>query len=79
MPFSKKKVGNKDVDFDRIYEAIYEPAKKDAVLPEGGNLEPKCTYVDKFASAISQDMFEYILYSRIAFSDISGFNPNVFH
>ncbi|HHP7236279.1 MAG TPA: hypothetical protein ACFCUC_16740 [Desulfobacterales bacterium] len=79
MPFNKKKVGDKEVDFDRIYEAIFEPAIKAAVLPEGHPLEPKRTDIDKFASSISQDMFEYILYSRIAFTDISGFNPNVFY
>ena len=79
MPFNKKKVGQKVVDFDFIYHEIFEPAIQKAVLPEGGKLEPKRTDVDKFASSISQDMFEYIVYSRIAFTDISGFNPNVFY
>ncbi len=79
MPFSKKKVGEKLVDFDFIYNEIFEPAIKEADLPEGGKLEPKRTDVDQFASSISQDMFEYITYSRIAFTDISGFNPNVFY
>jgi tetratricopeptide (TPR) repeat protein len=79
MPFNKKKVGKKVVDFDLIYEKVFEPAIKDAVLPEGGTLEPQRTDVDKFSSSISQDMFEYIMYSRIAFTDISGFNPNVFY
>jgi tetratricopeptide (TPR) repeat protein len=79
MPFNKKKVGKKMVDFDFIYHEIFEPSIKKAVLPEGGALEPKRTDVDKFVSSISQDMFEYIVYSRIAFTDISGFNPNVFY
>ena len=79
MPFNKKKVGAKVVDFDYIYENIFEPAIRNAVLPEGGTLEPQRTDVDKFSSSISQDMFEYIMYSRIAFTDISGFNPNVFY
>lgn len=79
MPFGKKKVGKKNVDFDNIYSDIFEPAIKKANLPEGGQLEPKRTDVDQFASSISQDMFEYIMYSRIAFTDISGFNPNVFY
>jgi tetratricopeptide (TPR) repeat protein len=79
MPFNKKKVGKKVVDFDFVYENIFEPAISEAVLPEGGTLSPKRTDVDKFSSSISQDMFEYIMYSRIAFTDISGFNPNVFY
>jgi tetratricopeptide (TPR) repeat protein len=79
MPFGKKKVGDKDVDFDVIYNTIFEPAISAAVLPEGKTLEPKRTDVDKFSSSISQDMFEYIMYSRVAFTDISGFNPNVFY
>lgn len=79
MPFNKKKVGKKIIDFDFIYNEIFAPAIKKAVLPEGGELEPKRTDVDRFASSISQDMFEYIVYSRVAFTDISGFNPNVFY
>lgn len=79
MPFNKKKVGKKVVDFDFVYENVFEPAISEAVLPEGGTLSPKRTDVDKFSSSISQDMFEYIMYSRIAFTDISGFNPNVFY
>ena len=79
MPFNKKKVGENTVDFDFVYNEIFEPAIKKAVLPEGGQLEPRRTDVDKFASSISQDMFEYIVYSRVAFTDISGFNPNVFY
>ena len=34
--------------------------------------------MDAFSSSINQEMFEYIMYSRLAFADISGFNPNVF-
>ena len=40
MPFNKKKVGHKVVDFDLVYNEIFEPAIKEAVLSEGGELEP---------------------------------------
>jgi len=81
MPFGKKKVGGKDVDFDIIYSTIFEPAISATPLsdPHQGNLVPRRTDADKFSSAITQDMFEYIMYSRIAFTDISGLNPNVFY
>jgi hypothetical protein len=35
MPFGKKKVGNKEVDFDYIYDIIFKPAISEVVLPEG--------------------------------------------
>lgn len=35
--------------------------------------------MDAFSGSINQEMFEYIMYSRLAFADISGFNPNVFY
>ncbi len=35
--------------------------------------------MDAFSGSINQEMFEYIMYSRMAFADISGFNPNVFY
>jgi tetratricopeptide (TPR) repeat protein len=79
MPFNKKKVGRKTVDFDAIYHEIFEPAIQQVDLPEGGRLEARRTDADKFSSSINQDMFEYITYSRIAFTDISGFNPNVLY
>ncbi len=49
------------------------------LLPEGGNLEPRRTDKDFFTSVITQDMFEYLEYSRFALTDITGLNPNVFY
>lgn len=79
MPFNKKKVGAVTVDFDAIYEKVFEPAIRQVRLPEGGGLEVHRTDADEFSSSITQDMYEYITYSRIAFTDISGFNPNVMY
>ncbi len=79
MPFGKKEVGGKEVDFNFIYKEIFEPAIERATTPEKGNLLPARTDMDAFSGSIDQDMFEYIMYSRLAFADISGFNPNVFY
>ncbi|WP_407116935.1 hypothetical protein [Bradyrhizobium sp. LMG 9283] len=77
MPFGLKKVGDKDVDFDVIYSDIFLPAIAAVDLPEGGKLEPRRTDQDFFTALITQDMFEYLEYSRFALADISGLNFNV--
>ena len=79
MPFGKKDVAGKQVDFTAIYKNIFEPAINDAQTPEGKPLVAARTDMDAFSSSIDQEMFEYITYSRLAFADISGFNPNVFY
>ena len=91
MPFGKKKVEvpskrptrakpsvTKVVNFDAIYEDVFEPAIKRVKLPEGGKLQPRRTDKDFFAGSISREMFRYIEYSRFALADISGLNANVF-
>jgi tetratricopeptide (TPR) repeat protein len=77
MPFGKKSVGDRDVDFDDIYERIFHPAISAVKLPEGGMLAPRRTDKDFFTGDIKQDMFEYLEYSRFALADISGLNFNV--
>jgi tetratricopeptide (TPR) repeat protein len=84
MPFNEKDVVNdkgvtRKVNFDVIYSGIVEPAIRAVTLPEGGNLQVRRTDKDFFASDISQDMFEYLEYSRIALTDLSGLNPNVMY
>lgn len=79
MPFGKKKVGDRDVDFDFIYDNVFKPAISAVDLPEGGKLEPRRTDKDYFSAHISQDMFQYLEYSRFAVADISGQNANVFY
>jgi len=79
MPFGKKEVGGKQVDFTAIYEEIFEPAIGEVATPENKPLIAARTDMDAFSSSINQEMFEYIMYSRLAFADISGFNPNVFY
>ena len=79
MPFGKKDVGGKEVDFTAIYNEIFEPAISEVDDPRGQPLIPARTDMDAFSGSINQDMFEYIMYSRLAFADISGFNPNVFY
>jgi tetratricopeptide (TPR) repeat protein len=79
MPFGEKPVGDRKVDFNAIYQAIFKPAIEAVKTPEGHPLLPARTDMDGFSGAITQEMFEYILYSRMAFADISGFNPNVLY
>jgi len=81
MPFGKKKVGDQDVDFDYIFREVFAPGIEATPLGEGaaGRLVPKRTDQDFFAGDISQEMFEYLEYSRFAIADISGLNPNVFY
>jgi tetratricopeptide (TPR) repeat protein len=79
MPFGKKTVGDKEVDFDGIYDKIFVPAITAVTLPapETGKLEAHRTDKDFFTGDIKQDMFEYLEYSRFAIADISGLNFNV--
>jgi hypothetical protein len=81
MPFGTKKVGDQEVDFDFIYREVFAPAIDATRLPDGGQqcLVPKRTDKDFFTGDISQEMFEYLEYSRFALADISGLNPNVFY
>lgn len=79
IPFGNKPVGNRTVDFDNIYNAVFVPAIADTPLPEGGNLIPHRTDKDFFSADIGQEMFEYIEYARIALADISSLNANVFY
>lgn len=79
MPFGKKKVGDREVNFDAIYRDIFEPAIAVVPLPEGGSLIPRRTDQDFFTGHISVEMFRYIEYSRFALADISGLNANVFY
>jgi len=79
MPFGKKQVGDREVDFDLIYDAIFMPAINATALPEGGFLEARRTDQDFFTGDISAEMFQYIEYSRFAVADISGLNANVFY
>ena len=81
MPFGKKPVGDKTVDFDQIYKDIFEPAINMVALPapEQGHLEARRTDKDFFAGDISYEMFNYLEYSRFALADITGLNANVFY
>lgn len=84
MPYGKKTVEitkdlKREVDFDLVYETMFEPAIREAMLSEGGRLEPRRCDRDQFAASIDQDMFEYLEYSRLAIVDITGLNANVMY
>jgi Flp pilus assembly protein TadD len=77
MPFGEKPVGDRTVNFDKLYDGIFAPAISAVSLPEGGRLEPHRTDRDFFSGDIKQEMFQYLEYSRFALADISGLNFNV--
>jgi tetratricopeptide (TPR) repeat protein len=82
MPFNKKVVDDNEVDFDSIYDKIFEPAISAVLLPAeegGGYLIPKRTDKDYFTGDIATEMFLYLQYPRFAFVDITGLNANVFY
>src|SRR3982751_5637091 len=72
MPFGKKKVElpskrptatkktvSRTIDFDRIFETVFEPAINAVTLPEGGALTARRTDKDFFSGSISREMFCY--------------------
>ena len=81
MPFGQKTVGGKEIDFEVIYRDVFEPAISATPLPapETGFLQPHRTDQDTLTKLIDQEMFHYLEYSRFAFADISGLNPNVLY
>ncbi|HOX27174.1 MAG TPA: hypothetical protein PLL30_15895 [Candidatus Krumholzibacteria bacterium] len=79
MPFGRKRVQDREVDFDAIYDTVFAPAIGAVPRPEGGVLAPRRTDKDFFSGHISQEMFEYLEHSRLAVADISGLNANVFY
>src|SRR6185437_3553044 len=79
MPFGKKAVNGKVVDFDSIYVRVFEPAVNAVPLPEGGALIARRTDKDFFSGSIDLEMFHYLEYSRIAIADTTGLNANVFY
>ncbi|SEU06492.1 tetratricopeptide repeat protein [Hymenobacter actinosclerus] len=79
MPFGIKRVGDKDVNFDFIYDEVFVPAIAATPLPEGGYLEARRTDKDFFSADIDIEMYQYIEYSRLSLTDITGLNPNVFY
>lgn len=95
MPFGTKKVTipkiknilgvtitkekTKEVDFDYIYREIFMPAISAVNLPEGGNLIARRADNEFYSGSISNTMFEFIEYSRMALADITGLNANVFY
>ncbi|MFL5807916.1 MAG: hypothetical protein ACJ749_00265, partial [Flavisolibacter sp.] len=79
MPFDKKKVDRKLIDFDKIYTGIFKPAIEAVDLPEGGKLKARRTDQDYYTANIDTEMYQYLAYSRFALVDITGLNANVFY
>src|SRR5690606_24420788 len=50
-----------------------------ARTPEGGVLQARRTDRDFFSGLITQDMFDYLEFSRLVLADITSLNANVFY
>lgn len=89
MPFGKKhlqiynemteKTEDIEIDFDFVFNEIFKPAIESVSLPEGNKLIAKRADDGFFSTLIDTEMFELLEYSRLAFVDITGLNPNVFY
>lgn len=87
MPFGRKDVADgqgkvRSVDFDDIYERIFVPAIQAVKLPppETDTLEPRRSDQDFLTvDDISQEMFEFLEYSRIVLTEITGLDSKVFY
>jgi len=79
MPFGKRKVEGRTIDFDAIYNQIFLPAIGKATLPGGGRITAHRTDKDFFTADITMEMFKYLEYSRFVLCDITGLNPNVLY
>lgn len=81
MPFGKKKYRRKntigddliDIDFDRVYKLLIEPA----VIAAG--MEPVRADNEKVGGIIHKPMFERIILSDYVVADLTGANANVFY
>jgi hypothetical protein len=79
MPFGRKPVGDREVDFDHIYDRLVVPAVSAARLPDGTSLEVLRADREFVSSIINVDMFQALEHARIALVDITGLNANVFY
>jgi hypothetical protein len=77
MPFGRKLVGGRAIDFDAIYRDVFAPAISAVTLPAGGTLQPHRSDQDFVTGDIKQESFEHLEYSRVVVTDISGLNFNV--
>jgi len=79
MPFGTRDIDGVQVDFDHIYETVLKPAIDGAPTPEGGVIQARRTDQDFFSGLITQDMFDYLEFSRLVLADITSLNANVFY
>lgn len=82
MPLGRKMVAGREVDFDRIYRDIYEPAISDVKLPGSAEKTLIAQRLDQVLDTdalVDMQMYHWLEYSRIVIADITGLNPNVFY
>jgi hypothetical protein len=74
MPFGKKPdMAGREIDFDRIYKEIIEPAVKEV------GFESIRADEEVNAGLIHKAMYERLMLSEFAIADLSLFNPNVYY
>jgi hypothetical protein len=78
MPFGKKRVGDREVDFDAVYHDIFVPAIGQVRSPDGESLLVERADQNSFGTE-SESLFRYLEYSRLVLCDITSLNPSVFY
>ncbi len=79
IPFGQKRVGNRNVDFDGIYDAILAPAIRAVPLPEGGALIPHRADRDLFTDQMRLETYQLLEYARVVLADLTGLPANLFY
>jgi O-acetyl-ADP-ribose deacetylase (regulator of RNase III) len=73
MPYGRRKVGRRRVDFDAVYRELIAPAVADA------GLEPLRSDEIEAAGWIPRHMIINLVRSRVALVDVTNLNANVFY
>lgn len=73
MPFGRKEVGGRSVEFDAVWREVIEPAIRDA------DMQPLRADEEQAGGIIHKPMFERLLLCEYAVCDLTLANPNVFY
>ncbi len=74
MPFGRKSDSSgREIDFDRVYKAVIEPAISDV------GFDPVRADEEVNAGLIHKAMYERLMLSEYAVADLTIFNPNVYY
>lgn len=76
MPYSVKTVSKKKVDFDQIYDKIFDPAIRGVRITDDESFRPLRQDRSYLPGVIHKRMLIHILLSELVLADITAHNPN---